>query len=171
MVPGVLGVVFALAALSSGGCAALDASSAISDTSTRVAEAKRNGAEKYARYEYHKAVAFLDEAKIKNGYGEYQQARLYADQAMGLAQEANQAASRRRELELRRLRGKQKFNKRFKRPKRPLRPPEEQPKVAPPTQPQPERPQILPPTQPRPKRPQILPPQLQPKAKPSGGGN
>lgn len=146
-----------LACLLLWGCGPIQASNAIGMSKANIQEAADSGAEKYARYEYFKALAFLAQARLKNGYGEYQIARNYALRASDLAKEARATASRRRDLELRRIRGKQKLRPRVRPPKRPRTPgARPAPKARPTT-----------PTTPV-KRRQILPPGLQ-KKKPSGG--
>lgn len=146
------------------GCGPVNAASAISDGTAFLAQAERQGAPKYARYEYHKANAYLDEAKIKNGYGEYEVARRYAQQASELAVEAKKTSIRRRDLELRRLKGKQQFQKRFKDRKRRVR------KTKDPKKPKVKRPLKPPSTKRLPVRPPILPPNMQKKKpKPADG--
>ena len=141
------------------GCAPVNAASAIADGTDFVEQAKREGAKKYARYEFHKAIAYLDEAKLKNGYGEYGIARRYALTAAELAVEAKKSAIRRRDLELRRLKGKQLLKERSKRralrrskrskAKRPLKAPRKR----------------------LPIRPPILPPNMQPPKPPPTGAD
>lgn len=142
-------------------CGPVSASSAIADGSAFLAQAEREGAPKYARYEFHKAAAYLDEAKIKNGYGEYEVARRYAHQASELAVEAKKASVRRRDLELRRMKGKLQFKKRFGKggrtklgKKRPKTPTAKRPLKAPV----------------RTDRIQLLPPNMRPKKKTPPGG-
>jgi hypothetical protein len=84
----------------------MQSSAAISDSHLLLTEAEKDGASKYAKYEYFKAAALLKEAKIKEGYGEFEAARDYAKQARTLAKLARQTAKSRRDLELRRVRGK-----------------------------------------------------------------
>ncbi len=79
--------------LAIGGCGPVQAGAAIQDGTFQLIEAERSGADKYARYEYYKARAFLEEAKLQNGFGSYA------------------TANRWRDLELRRLRGKQLLEK------------------------------------------------------------
>jgi len=104
------------------GCGAVNATAAITDSSAVLVEAEQKGATRYARYEYYKATAYLAQAKNKNGYGEFQVAKAWAERAGELAKEARETASRRRDLELRRIRGKQQFqrkhNPRRKTPRR-----------------------------------------------------
>lgn len=149
-----------LVALGTLGCGPIQASTAISDGTNAVEEARRQGAEKYARYEFVKAIALLEEAKLKNGYGEFEIARQYAEQATELGREAGRTAARRRDLELRRLRGRR--NQRNE--QRPLVPPPN------PGEGSPQAPQTSPPgTTPPPavappprERRQILAPSMQP---------
>ena len=89
------------------GCGPVQAATAISDSMRAIEQAEREGADEYAQYSFYKARAFLDEAKIKNGYGEYEIARQYANQSEALAQEAARNAKQRRDLEQRRLRRRQ----------------------------------------------------------------
>ncbi len=103
------------------GCGAIDASTAITDCSSVLVEAEQKGATRYARYEYYKASAYLQQAKLKNGYGEYHVARVWAQRAGDLAKEARSTASRRRDLELRRIRGKQKFQQKHSPKRKPIR--------------------------------------------------
>ena len=81
-------------------------SDAISTSHDSLAAAEKDGAAKYAKYEYFKALAFLKEAKLRKGYGEYEAAENYAEQANKLAKQSQQTAKSRRDLELRRVRGK-----------------------------------------------------------------
>lgn len=177
------------------GCAPVQASTAIADGTRMIEEAERTGAAEYARYEYHKALEFIGAAKRKNGFGDYYVARIWAQKASEFARDAKATANRRRDLEQRRLRGKQLRDK--------LRPPgtpapvppattppspgDGQTITAPPPPPQPAdgtppaaepagakpadsqpEPQKAKPA-PRPvKRRKLLPPSLQPK-KPAGG--
>ena len=93
----------AIACLAGLGCAPVQSATAISGGAEALAEAERQAAPKYAKYEYAKAEALLEEAKTKQGYAEYEVARQYADQARELALEASKAAVRRRDMELRRV--------------------------------------------------------------------
>jgi hypothetical protein len=72
----------------------------------KLADADRDGAATYAKYPYFKAVALLKQAKLKDGHGEFEVAWDYAARAGVLADEARQTSKARRDLELRRVRGK-----------------------------------------------------------------
>jgi hypothetical protein len=88
------------------GCGPIRSSSAISTTQSLLIDAEKDGAAKYARYQYFKATALLKEAKIKEGYGEFEAAADYAREAEALAKQSRLTAKSRRDLELRRVRGK-----------------------------------------------------------------
>ena len=88
------------------GCGPIRSSSAISNTQSLLIDAEKDGASKYARYQYFKATALLKEAKIKEGYGEFEAAASYAEEAEALARQSRLTARSRRDLELRRVRGK-----------------------------------------------------------------
>ncbi len=150
-----------LLSVSIAGCGPVSAASAIADGTSFLDQAKREGAPKYARYEFHKAVAYLDQAKLKNGYGEYGIARRYALIAAELAVEAKKSSIRRRDLEIRRLKGRKLLEKRKRRT---LRPRNKRPKV------KVKRP-LKPPRKRQPIRPPILPPNMQPQKPAPPGGN
>jgi len=87
-----------------GGCGPVSAASAISDGTKQLEAAERSEAEKHARYHYTKARLLLTEAKRRNGYGEYEVARQWAEEAAGLANEAYRTARARQELQRRKER-------------------------------------------------------------------
>ncbi|HIA01317.1 MAG TPA: DUF4398 domain-containing protein [Myxococcales bacterium] len=97
---------FAIVILVLIGCGPIRSSSAISTTQSLLSDAEKDGASKYARYQYFKAVALLNEAKIREGYGEFEAAANYAEEAEALARQSRLTAKSRRDLELRRVRGK-----------------------------------------------------------------
>ena len=92
--------------LAFGGCAPLHASRAITEGTTALDEAAQNDGPKYAKYEFTKAEALLNEARAKEGYSEYDVAAMWATDARDLAKEASRIATRRRDLERRRNKGK-----------------------------------------------------------------
>ncbi len=85
-------------------CAPLAAHDRLSELTSILGEAQREEAEKYARYEFAKASLYLDEARAKNGYGDYATAEVYATEGTELARTALQTAKQRRDLERRRKR-------------------------------------------------------------------
>ena len=135
-----LSVVFGLLIASLSGCASVEAASAIAETDRSLVAAEREGAPEYAKYPYFKAQAFLAEAKLKNGYGEYDAAHRYATDALALSREAATTARSRADLKRRRLRGdaemkrkKKRVQKKKKRdPNAPAAPPPERQKHSPP---------------------------------------
>jgi hypothetical protein len=54
--------------------------------------ARAAGAEKNAPYEYYSAQAYLQEARVRNGYAEYEPATDYATKAHDLAEQAKKKA-------------------------------------------------------------------------------
>jgi hypothetical protein len=64
-----------------------------------VAAAKLNQAEKYAPYEYWKAVSFLEEAKHRAGFGDYQTSYRYGKKAQKMADKAVKLSKRKKEEE------------------------------------------------------------------------
>ena len=119
----------------------MQAASAIAETDRSLVAAEREGAPEYAKYPYFKAQEFLAEAKLKNGYAEYDAARRYATDALALSREAATTARARADLKRRRLRGDVDIKRRKKRAKRKKK------KLDPnaPVAPRPERKKIKPP--------------------------
>ncbi|MBT9561084.1 MAG: DUF4398 domain-containing protein [Myxococcales bacterium] len=85
-------------------CAPLAAHDRLGELSTILGEAEREEAPKYARYEFTKASLYLEEARAKNGYGDYATAEAYATEGSEYARTALQTAKQRRDLERRRKR-------------------------------------------------------------------
>lgn len=73
-------------------CGPIGATSAISDSERALAFAEREGAAKYATYEYRKAAALLEEAKVKRGFAEYEVAKRYAQASLEMAIQASKRA-------------------------------------------------------------------------------
>lgn len=82
----------ALALLSA--CGPIMSTQALSDARAEVERAGEVDADTFATYEYVSAVEFLAKAEEEWGYSDYQQARLYADEARDLAQRAYERAVR-----------------------------------------------------------------------------
>ncbi len=95
-------LLLALLSSSALSCASVDARRSIREGDELVREARTEEADRYAKYELTKAVLYLDEARLRNGYGEYAAARAYGGQAVELARSAVQTARQRKDLELRR---------------------------------------------------------------------
>ena len=64
-----------------------------------VATARLNKAHIYAKYEYYGAEAFLEQAKFRAGYGDFQTAYRYGVKAEKMAQKAVKLTKLRREEE------------------------------------------------------------------------
>lgn len=75
-------------------CGPIMSTQALSDARAEVERATEVDADTFATYEYVSAVEFLDKAEEEWGYSDYQQARLYADEARELAQRAYERAVR-----------------------------------------------------------------------------
>ena len=142
-------------------CGPINAASAIADGESQLARAKAIDAATHAKYHYTKARLLLVEAKQRNGYGEYQVAREWANEARELASEAFRTARARQELKRRRIRVKPKAIPKPSEPKSttptqlvPKRPDPKTGKVPPKTTPAPAKKRPLKP----PPRRKILPP-------------
>lgn len=84
------------------GCVSLDARRAIVESEDLVRDARAEDADRYAKYELSKAVLYLEEARLRNGYGEYRAASAYGARAVELARAAVQTSRQRKDLEQRR---------------------------------------------------------------------
>ncbi len=84
------------------GCAPLNAKRGIDGATEQVDTARQQSADKYARYELTKAELFLEQARERNGYGDYEVATEYATSSLDLAKSASQLAKQRKDLERRR---------------------------------------------------------------------
>lgn len=83
---------FGMAALL--GCGPVDYLNTVARKATRaVAEARAAGAEKLSPYEYWSAVEYLQMAREKAAYADYQVANGYGDKALKMATEARRLAA------------------------------------------------------------------------------
>ena len=83
-------------------CVSLSAARNIQLATENVDTARRDDADKYAKYEVTKAGLYLDEARVRNGHGDFEVADKYATTAAELGQTAAQLARQRKDLERRR---------------------------------------------------------------------
>jgi len=76
------------AALGLAACGPVTSTTSIIDARDKLAQAKREGAETFAPYEYSKADLYLHKAKELQGHSAYQQSDLFAIRAKDMAVEA-----------------------------------------------------------------------------------
>ena len=75
-----------------GGCAPMNASSAIREAETQLDGAQKARADKYAPYLYFMAHSYLEKAKLTEGYSEFGAAEQYGLRAKDLAAKASTEA-------------------------------------------------------------------------------
>lgn len=73
-------------------CGPTLATKSIIQADIEIDAARAAGAEKNAPYEYYAAEAYLHEARMRNGYAEYEPAQDYAEKARTLAEQAKKKA-------------------------------------------------------------------------------
>ena len=73
-------------------CGPTLATKSIISADVEIDAARAAGAEKTAPYEYYAAEAYLHEARMRNGYAEYEPAQDYAEKARTLAEQAKKKA-------------------------------------------------------------------------------
>ena len=83
---------WALVMLLASGCGPIQATTAISRAEEELLTAKLAEADQLAPYEYTKADLFLKFAKERQGFAEYREARLFAEEAQRLAVRAKEKA-------------------------------------------------------------------------------
>jgi hypothetical protein len=85
---GALRAILLSAALGLAACGPVTSTTSIIDAREKLTEARREGAETFAPYEYAKADLYLHKAKELQGHSEYQQSDLFAIRAKDMAGEA-----------------------------------------------------------------------------------
>ncbi len=73
-------------------CGPTLATKSIIQADVEIDAARAAGAEKSAPYEFYAAEAYLHEARMRNGYAEYEPAQDYAAKALSLAEQAKKKA-------------------------------------------------------------------------------
>ena len=69
-------------------CGPITSQTSIIDARDVLTEARRQGADTFAPYEYTKASLYLRKAKELQGHADYQQSDIFAQRSRGMAQEA-----------------------------------------------------------------------------------
>ena len=95
-------------------CAPLSTSSAVREAEAQVFKAKKEGAAKYAKYEYYSAVYYLRKAKLTEGYSEFGVAQQYSTRAKEMAMKAQTEAKENRlreQILKKRLKQRDKFRR------------------------------------------------------------
>jgi hypothetical protein len=100
----VLAQLVAILVVAGSGCGSVSAAASLSDANDVLTEARGREAERFAPYEYTRALTYLDKAKECNGMGQYEAAGDFARESQKAAEKAMQVARLNKEQSLRRER-------------------------------------------------------------------